>query len=59
MVAEAYYQRKATLMPTYEFICNKCEQRFERILRMSDREKPESEPCPNTECGEAGQVARY
>ena len=59
MVAEAYYPRKVTLMPTYEFICKKCEQRFERVTKIADREKPESEPCPNAECGESGHIERY
>lgn len=57
MVAEAYYPRKVTLMPTYEFICKKCTERFERVTKIADRELPLTEPCPH--CQEVGQVERY
>lgn len=36
-------------MPTYNYKCEKCETIIERILKISDYKKPESEPCPN--CG--------
>jgi putative FmdB family regulatory protein len=32
-------------MPIYEFVCMRCEGRFEKLLRMSDAEPP----CPT--CG--------
>lgn len=44
-------------MPTYEFICTACNERFERICRMDDREKPISEPCPK--CEAEGNIQRY
>ena len=44
-------------MPTYEFICTKCNERFDRICRMDDRQKPISEPCPS--CSESGNIQRY
>jgi putative FmdB family regulatory protein len=34
----------------YTYRCRKCEEVFERRLRMDDRKVPETEPCPN--CGE-------
>ena len=37
-------------MPTYEYECKKCTHRFEELLSMKDRVKPEKKPCP--ECGE-------
>lgn len=37
-------------MPMYEYHCPKCDTRFERLLRLSEREEPQS--CPNEECDE-------
>lgn len=36
-----------TLMPTYDYKCSNCEYCFDKILSISDRKLPESEPCPN------------
>ena len=36
-------------MPIYEYGCSKCEVVFERLLKISEAEKPLTEPCP--ECG--------
>ena len=33
-------------MPIYEYSCKCCEHVFERKLAISDRNLPESEPCP-------------
>ena len=37
-------------MPTYEYICNSCGNRFERLLKMTDETV---QNCP--ECGEEAQ----
>ena len=37
-------------MPMYDYICSKCEHEFERLLTLSKRLEPESEPCEK--CGE-------
>jgi len=34
-------------MPTYDYICNECNITFDKILKISDRELPTKEPCPN------------
>lgn len=44
-------------MPSYEFICNCCNQTFTRVSSIDNRHIPISEPCPN--CGETGSVQRY
>lgn len=36
-------------MPTYEFTCNTCGNKTERILKIAGRKDPELEPCDN--CG--------
>jgi putative FmdB family regulatory protein len=41
-------------MPLYEFSCNKCEHRFEKLNPIRDMKVPETEPCPN--CGSIGTV---
>ena len=33
-------------MPNYTFKCNGCEHKFELFLKMSENNKPLSEPCP-------------
>lgn len=38
-------------MPIYDFICNKCEQKFEKLVKMADREKEVD--CPNCNGGKA------
>lgn len=42
-------------MPTYEFSCEKCKHTFDLYLKIEEREKPLSEPCP--ECN-AKKVTR-
>ena len=37
-------------MPMYEYRCPKCDTRFERLLRLSERDDPQ--PCPNEKCDE-------
>lgn len=36
-------------MPTYDYQCSKCEHSFDKILKMSERETPTKEKCPNCE----------
>lgn len=33
-------------MPVYDYECQKCGHIFELVLKMSEREKPTIEPCP-------------
>ena len=42
-------------MPTYDYLCSKCEHRFEKLCRIADRQDPEKEPCPN--CGTENSVS--
>jgi len=37
-------------MPTYEYYCSKCENSFDKILKISDRQLPTNEECPNCKC---------
>ena len=37
-------------MPTYTYICNSCNYRFEEMLKISERKRPLQEPCEK--CGE-------
>jgi len=39
-------------MPLYGYRCEECECQFDRLLGVSVRDQPISEPCP--ECGENG-----
>lgn len=32
-------------MPTYEYVCEACDNRFERILPIDGRDEPTQEPC--------------
>jgi len=41
-------------MPTYQYVCHKCEHKFEEFYMMKDRKKPTKSPCPS--CGEKGSV---
>lgn len=34
-------------MPTYDYVCSKCEHTFEKICRIDNRLDAESEACPN------------
>lgn len=36
-------------MPLYLYNCSECENTFEKLLKMSDMEKPLSEDCPTCE----------
>jgi putative FmdB family regulatory protein len=36
-------------MPTYQYECQSCKQRYEEILKIAEMEKPCGEPCPK--CG--------
>jgi putative FmdB family regulatory protein len=33
-------------MPTYEYICRKCNKRFDVMLTLSDHAKRPKQPCP-------------
>jgi hypothetical protein len=37
-------------MPSYDFICNKCNEKWEAFLSISQRNKPIEEPCPHCSC---------
>jgi putative FmdB family regulatory protein len=41
-------------MPTYDYKCSKCEYCFDKILSISERKTPETEPCPK--CSEQNSV---
>jgi putative FmdB family regulatory protein len=43
-------------MPTYDYRCPKCEWNWETVVKISDRDIPLSEPCPN--CGAHDSVVR-
>ena len=34
-------------MPTYEYLCDKCEHYFTKLVSISNMHQPEEEPCPN------------
>lgn len=34
-------------MATYVYACTQCEHRFERVMKMDDRNLPTEEACPN------------
>ena len=38
-------------MPVYEYLCDRCQQKYELRRPMSERD--EAAPCPN--CGQAGK----
>lgn len=42
-------------MPSYDFICNKCNKKWEQFLSISNRDNPISEPCPHCSCKECIQ----
>ena len=44
-----------TLMPTYDYVCSSCEHTFDQILKIDDRNLPETKPCPN--CNKNGTVS--
>jgi putative FmdB family regulatory protein len=35
------------IMPTYDYLCTECQFKFDKILRIDDRETPTKDPCPN------------
>jgi len=41
-------------MPVYQFQCTECRHQFDEVLRISDRKKPETEPCPV--CDTTGKI---
>lgn len=43
-------------MPTYDYQCDKCEHHFEEILKISEREEPLKNPCPNCKAEESIQL---
>ena len=40
-------------MPLYEYLCPKCETKFEELRKCSEREKPA--PCPSEGCEGEGK----
>lgn len=43
-------------MPNYDYICSKCSHTFEEFLSISQRKKPEKQPCPN--CKEKNTISQ-
>jgi putative FmdB family regulatory protein len=43
-------------MAVYDYYCNNCDYGFEKSLKISERDQPLSEPCP--ECGTIGEVIK-
>lgn len=43
-------------MPLYDYKCSKCDNDWETFKKMSARDVPVQEPCPN--CGRIGFVRR-
>ena len=43
-------------MPTYDYTCSKCNHIWSRLLKISEREQPLAEGCPN--CNELGGVSQ-
>ena len=41
----------------YSYRCSECKHEFEKVLRMSQMEEPEGEPCP--ECKAEGTVKSF
>lgn len=41
-------------MPTYEYYCSNCENSFDKIVKIAERELPTTEECP--ECGAKGNI---
>lgn len=41
-------------MPTYDYYCSKCEESFEKLLKISEREFPTTEKCPS--CGAENSI---
>lgn len=40
----------------YDYYCTACEDKWEEVQFMNDRDAPLAEPCPK--CGETGQIHR-
>lgn len=38
-------------MPTYDYVCSKCNHTFEKICKIDSRLDAESEPCPGCNVG--------
>lgn len=47
---------KANDMPTYEFICNACGEKFDEYLSIDNRNKPLVQPCPA--CGKEDCISK-
>ncbi len=45
-------------MPTYTYVCKKCNYEFERIVPIAKMNEPISDPCPNEDCGTLGEVIK-
>lgn len=43
-------------MPTYSYQCTKCENNFDKILKIAEMHQPTTEPCPN--CQSEGTVVK-
>jgi len=34
-------------MPVYDYLCTKCDHRFDKFLKMADMHLPTEQPCPD------------
>ncbi len=44
-------------MPLYEYYCDNCEYLFETEVKMADRLKPTTQPCPS--CEKSDKITQY
>jgi len=44
-------------MPTYDFVCDKCDTVFEKTIALKDYDSGGKQTCPK--CGEINKVRRY
>jgi putative FmdB family regulatory protein len=44
-------------MPTYSFLCEKCNHKFDESLSMKDNDKPLKSPCPK--CQKKGVIRDF
>ena len=42
-------------MPTYDYVCSECNNTFEQIHKIDDRDSPTKEPCPT--CGKSNCIS--
>ena len=45
-------------MPTYEYQCKSCDYEFDKLMSISDRALPITQPCPECGASEVSKVIR-